>query len=481
MDDQHKLNELIRQESTLNASLAASSLALNEAHASDEWSDEKANRFLVDSAHHRNMQADLDRVRGQRIELEGKAERARQAEPREVDMGPLHRWLWQDEGGLSEDEISRHLTDPDDETRRAMGRQSRPGFRIAIPPEKAMLDRQLAARNTLGPVMAGDVAVRSDITAGDGAAGAAVPEFWDSEVIERLAYFGSIEPFCSTFVTDSGGDFHINNMDGVAEKGAAIGQADPNVKPGSLFAAAALPTVGETVMKAYKRTSSPIWIKRDAENDVHFSLNMRAEMYAERRLSRGFNEWFVKGDNATKPQGIVTVAGAGVTAAAEAEFTYDELVDLKYSVNRAYRENTEGMGGFMGKQSGRTGWIGSDDWEKSVVSMKDSDGRPLWTPSIMAGNYGMTAKPPDLILGYPYLINGEMDAVVADKVPCMFGNFSYYGIRTVNSIEIFRFWDALTALNDSTMCIGFARRDGRGIGAFSAANVTEAFKKLTMK
>ena len=67
-----------------------------------------------------------------------------------------------------------------------------------------------------------------------------------------------------------------------------------------------------------------------------------------------------------------------------------------------------------------------------------------------------------------------MADVTSGNVPMLFGNFSYYGIRTVRAFELFRFMDSRTMQKNTVECLAFARRDARFMGP------TAAIRKLTM-
>ena len=103
----------------------------------------------------------------------------------------------------------------------------------------------------------------------------------------------------------------------------------------------------------------------------------------------------------------------------------------------------------------------------------DGDNRPLWLPSIREGL-------PATLHGYPLVVNGHMDAVAAGKIPVLFGNFSYYGIRTVSNVELFRFQDSRTMQKNSVEILAFSRRDGRPMGALTST-LCDAYAKLTIK
>ena len=140
------------------------------------------------------------------------------------------------------------------------------------------------------------------------------------------------------------------------------------------------------------------------------------------------------------------------------------------------------MNGADSEMGGALGWMMSDGCESLIRALTDGAaagmGRPLWVPS-MDGVASAASVRPAMFLGYPVFVNGHMAAPIADAIPCLFGNFSYYGIRTVNSVDIFRFLDSRTIQNNAVECIAFSRRDGRPMGAITGGNC-EAYKKLTM-
>ena len=114
----------------------------------------------------------------------------------------------------------------------------------------------------------------------------------------------------------------------------------------------------------------------------------------------------------------------------------------------------------------------SDDAEKIVRTMSDMDNRPLWVPSTREGM-------PNMLNGYPYAVNGHMASVATGNIPVLFGNFSYFGIRTVNQIEIFSFMDSRTMQNNRIEVLAFSRRDSRNMSALVSSAI-EPIVKLTM-
>ena len=220
-------------------------------------------------------------------------------------------------------------------------------------------------------------------------------------------------------------------------------------------------------------SSRPIILTREVLQDAVFDIQRYAERQAVRRLGRVWNKAFTATIANAGPLGVVSTAKAGVTAAGQTAITWSELVSVIYQVNRAYREMGEGgEGGFDAETGGRIGYMISDDAERAVRVLTDGDNRPLWVPSPREGV-------PDMLNGYPYAVNGHMASVVASAVPFLFGNFAYYGIRTVAEIEIFRFMDSRTMQRNTVECLAFSRRDGRPMGAV-AGGKCEAIAAITM-
>ena len=91
--------------------------------------------------------------------------------------------------------------------------------------------------------------------------------------------------------------------------------------------------------------------------------------------------------------------------------------DLVYSVDPAYRPNAR--------------WMLADASMAVIRKLVDSQSRPLWEPSVQAGQ-------PDTILGYPVVINQSVATMAASAKSILFGDFSRYIIRDVSGIQLVR-------------------------------------------
>ena len=85
--------------------------------------------------------------------------------------------------------------------------------------------------------------------------------------------------------------------------------------------------------------------------------------------------------------GLLSSAKVGLTTATATAFTWVEITELIYAINRAYREYGEGgEGGFNAEMGGMTGYMISDEAEQATATaLLDSDNRPLWVPSTQGG------------------------------------------------------------------------------------------------
>ena len=410
---------------------------------------------------HATKHRDLDLVRARMSDLNRLKEKENQISSGEIS--PFNRWVWGGEDKLSSEEKQLYIVEADENQLSMYPEMNGKGFRIPIP----ALDPDQYRMET-----------RSDIKTGAGAAGEAVVETWSRKVMEQLAFFGNVEKYCTSFNTRNGGDFTINQLDGRTQKGVLL--TDQSALIGSNLAKADIPVVGDVTYKAYVMHSGPIRLRREAISDVHFSLQSKGDAYAVRRMARGWNQYFVKGTGTNQPLGIATAAKRTLNVK-RTEFGTDDLLTMEYGINRAYRENKEGVGGFSNEVSGKLVWMISDEFEHFLRTMLDGNNRPLWAPSINSGTFTHAGKQPGNINGIDYFVNGEMDDLsAANKIPIVFGHLGYQGIRTVDYIEIFRFFDSRTAQANAVEILGFTRRDSRPMGVVNSGRC-EAFGRWDVK
>ena len=102
-----------------------------------------------------------------------------------------------------------------------------------------------------------------------------------------------------------------------------------------------------------------------------------------RRIGKAEEEAFLTGNGVGKPSGVLASTGGaelGVTAANATSITYDEVIDLYYSLKTPYRSKAV--------------FLTNDSTIKVLRKLKDGSGQYLWQPSL-------TPDRPDTILGRP--------------------------------------------------------------------------------
>jgi HK97 family phage major capsid protein len=206
------------------------------------------------------------------------------------------------------------------------------------------------------------------------------------------------------------------------------------------------PSVGRMTLNAYKYSSKLVRFSYELGEDSSFSLlSVLGEMLGE-RLGRIGNTRQTVGTGSSQPQGIVTGAGAGVTAASQTAITADELIDLYHSVDIAYRNNPG------------AGFMAHDTTIKAWRKLKGSDGQYLW----QAG--GINGSMQDMIRGKPVYTNNDMGTPATGVKTVLFGDLQKFKIREVNEIRI-RVLNELFAATDEIGIIAFMRWDSRLLDA----------------
>lgn len=268
--------------------------------------------------------------------------------------------------------------------------------------------------------------------------GHTVPSVVVPMVIETLKAFGGMRSLAFVLSTEGGNDYNYPGSDGTGETGEWVGQ-NAAATTGDI-------TFTNVVLATYKASSKkialPIELIQDSGVDVvAFVINRLAT-----RIGRLTNAAYTVGDGSGKPFGIVPRAAVGKTGATgqTATVTYEDLIDLFHSVNRAYRM--------------RAAFQMADTSLRVVRKLKDTSGRPIFTPSYESG---ITQGAPDLLLGKPLVINDDMPAMAANAYPIVFGDHSQYTIRDVaSSMSIRRFDDSAFALNGQVGFCGWMRTGG---------------------
>lgn len=304
------------------------------------------------------------------------------------------------------------------------------------------VDEALAVRNTM-----------STTTGSQG--GFSVQTQVASELIDLLKAYGFMRKVSGQMTTAQGNPLSYPTSDGTSETGEWVAQ--------NTAAAAADPVFGTVALNVFKASSKvvavPIELLQDSQIDIQAMVFKRL---AE-RIGRISNTGFTNGGGSVDPMGLITAAGVGKigTTGQTLTITYDDLVDMVDSLDAAYLDTPVIDSQLPGAAPG---WMFSQTLRRVLRKIKDTAGRPIWTPSY---DEGASAKTPDLLLGYPVNLNNDMAVPAANAKSLAFGNFSKYMIRDAMDITMFRFDDSAYMKLGQVGFLAWARTGGNLLDANS--------------
>jgi HK97 family phage major capsid protein len=238
---------------------------------------------------------------------------------------------------------------------------------------------------------------------------------------ETRLYFGPMLSLAYTLrTTDSGAVLQIPTFNGTATKGRILGVNTQITLTDPAF--------GTVPLGAFKYSSDGVLVPVELIQDSGIPIGDFLGRILGERIGRILNEHFTIGTGTTLPTGVVVGAGAvnlGTgTAAGFGSFTTGvavaNLLKIMHGVDLAYRNgNNE-----------KVGWMMNDATLQVLAGAVDTTGRPLWMPSLVAGE-------PDRFMGYRIFINNDMTATFANNArTVLFGDFSKYWIRETRDIVV---------------------------------------------
>lgn len=253
---------------------------------------------------------------------------------------------------------------------------------------------------------------------GTGSAGGYfVPEGFRQRIVERLKAWGSVRDNAEVITTEGGGDLPWATNDDTASVGAILAE---NTQVTELDV-----VLGTEQLGAYTYTSRLVRASLQLLQDSAFDVEEFLARKFAQRLGRATNAHFTTGTGTAQPEGVVTGSGVGKVGATGQTLTvtYNDLVDLMYSLDSAYRDGAA--------------WMLGDAAIGGLRKIRDDSGgaglgRPIWEPSVQVGQ-------PDSLLGRPIIANPDMPAMAANAKSILFGNFEAgYIIREVLGIQSLR-------------------------------------------
>lgn len=273
--------------------------------------------------------------------------------------------------------------------------------------------------------------LRADMSTSDGYGGETIPEGFFPRFELAMLAFGGVRGPCTVIRTATGNPLPMPTSNDTGNVGRRIAENTQNTNKTGL-------TTSSLTLNAYTYTSDFIPVSNELMQDSAFDLASVIGAAAGERIGRIQATEFTTGTGSAQPNGIVTAATLGKTAASAYAITVDELKDLLHSVDPAYR---------MG-----AGWMMQDGIVKVISKLKDDNGNYLWQPSIVAGT-------PDRLLNYPVHVNQAMaSSLLGSAKTVLFGDLKKYYVRDCTGITVRRLVERFADYNQ-TAFIAFLRSD----------------------
>jgi HK97 family phage major capsid protein len=264
---------------------------------------------------------------------------------------------------------------------------------------------------------------------------------------EARLYYGPMLQVATVIRTDTGANLPFPTFNGTATKGRILGintqvtQTDP--------------VLAQMVLGAFKYSSDMVLVPEELLQDSGVPISDFLGRALGERIGRILNEHFTTGTGTTLPFGVVVQAtavnlGAGTSAGFGSTTdgtAYRNILKILHGVDIAYRRGGESVG-----------WMMNDLTLQVLAGMTDAEGRPLWVPSVVAGE-------PDRLMGYRIFINNDMTSTFANNArTVLFGDFSKYYIREVKSVAILSSRERFIDFHQ-TAFLAFGRYDGNLLNA----------------
>lgn len=267
----------------------------------------------------------------------------------------------------------------------------------------------------------------------DSDGGYLVPDEFENQLIQKLHQENVLRSISHVIQTSSGD----HKIPVVASEGTAswLDEEAAYTESNSSF--------GQVTLGAHK-LGTLIKVSDELLNDSAFDLTNYISTEFARRLGDSEEEAFLTGNGTGRPTGILNDSNGakdGVTAAAADAITFDELIDLFYSLKEPYRKNAV--------------FLMNDSTVKAVRKLKDQNGQYIWQPSVQLGT-------PDMILNRPVFTSQYMPTLSAGNKIALFGDFSYYWIADRQG-RTFKRLNELYAVNGQVGFLGSQRVDAKTI------------------
>jgi HK97 family phage major capsid protein len=251
-----------------------------------------------------------------------------------------------------------------------------------------------------------------DLVVGTAALGGnIVPTSFERALYDFLEVFSGVRRLNVTVLTTASGEnldvpkVTLHGTAAIVGEGTALAENDPQF--------------GKTTLQAWKY-GQLVQMSNELLTDSGVDVVSFVARDCARAIARATDSHYATGNGSNQPLGFMTAMGTGVTGAngGTGVPSFDNLIDLVYSVNSAYRAN----GAQFAMRDATAGY---------VRKLKDTTNQYLWQPSTQIGQ-------PDRLLSFPVVEVPAIAAMGTGIKSIGFGDFAGYYVRDVGSVRLER-------------------------------------------
>ena len=288
----------------------------------------------------------------------------------------------------------------------------------------------------------------TQIAGTDSLGGFLVPQDFSNELDMATLFTGEVERLAKKLNTAGGALLDYPTINDTATDANLISEAASVTVQDMTFANAQL--------SAYNYASQ-VRVSMQLLQDNAFDLNaFLAEAMGE-RIARATNAAFTTGTGSSQPQGIITGATLGNTAASATAIAADDILDLIHSIDPSYRNKP-------------TFGLMANDSVISVIrslGLGSANDFPIFIPS-------MTAGEPDKLFGFNLYYNNDMaSAITTGQKTLLAADFSKFVVRSAGGVQMVR-------LNERYMdelevgFVSYARKDAKVLDSRAVKHLAQA-------
>lgn len=245
--------------------------------------------------------------------------------------------------------------------------------------------------------------------------GYTVPQDFRAQLEVALKAFGGMMGLADVMYTDTGATLPMPSFNYTGVKATIFSE-------GSASTADSSTPFSSVNLGAFTYRSPLLPVSYEFMQDSLFGEQYIIDALG-RSLAWALNEHATTGDGSGKPRGWTIDAASGKvgTTGQTTTVIYDDLVDLVHAVDPAYRPAAK--------------FQMHDSSIKVIRKIKDTAGRPIWTPSY---DGGVTGDRPDRLLGFEIVTNQDMATMAANAKSIGFGDWKRYKIRIAKDVTLLR-------------------------------------------